>query len=354
MTETKPPQTDSDASTDPGAETGRAAEGSKSVCARWFCSWSPFKVALLVVVPMFVILALIALVASETHDHTHEDHHHSHWVPAGTHSGTHLPRHNHSGDHAKSFSKNRSEAEERHSYLRSRFEDWFDGKTAPRGAYGKDEDNSSHREAGTDTFNLGADRTDTGQLEDQIYNLCLSGEYGVGSEAAVKAALEAAEPLAETLGVTRPSAESLAIAYGYCNIGPVEIQGLLDEGELGRQYRTLVQAMDADTYLDFLDVHRAQPCLVAAGQGERVQSEYDISRHIEAVDTAALLKFRPSDEEMEQLTERLLGELFDLLTGDTANIIEDARWEWSRTCEQITEEHLADSTNQEGGIVTRS
>ena len=116
---------------------------------------------------------------------------------------------------------------------------------------------------------------------------------------------------------------ALAVAYGLCGVMLPEAQMLVGEGSLGRQYRELVAALTADSYHDFREIYKRQPCILATMElMTHIKSETRLVRLISATETAALINFQPSDEELNTITLQSLSDILeifdDLLNSDSS------------------------------------
>ena len=137
---------------------------------------------------------------------------------------------------------------------------------------------------------------------------------------------------------------ALAVAYSLCDIMLDEPQTLLTEGALGRQYHELIAALSADSYVDFRQIYKRQPCLLAVMElMAHIESETRLVRLIAAAETAALINFQPTDEELNAITLQSLGDIlttFDELLNPDSQAEERLDLEGVVTCEQIEQAEL--------------
>lgn len=130
--------------------------------------------------------------------------------------------------------------------------------------------------------------------------------------------------------------EVLVFAYSLCGISHGEAAALLEEGELGRQYRRWIEALwEADTYVGFIDVYTQQPCLVAPEFGQMFIPHYDMGKHAEAVNLAGLTVFNPTESEMVEIGEDLVFRVFGVPSdlSDAIASLDDT--EVAVTCEEL-------------------
>ena len=132
---------------------------------------------------------------------------------------------------------------------------------------------------------------------------------------------------------------ALAVAFSLCDVMLAETETLLQEGALGRQYRELIAALSAGSYMDFRQIYKRQPCILAVMELEaHIESDTRLVRLISAAETAALINFQPTDEELNTLTLQSLGDIlstFDELLNPDGQVEEPLILEGIVTCEQF-------------------
>jgi len=130
-------------------------------------------------------------------------------------------------------------------------------------------------------------------------------------EKAIRHSMEMVDDIMQAFpALDQSQARSLAIAYGLCEVEFSEVQALLEEGELGRQYRNMIQGLASESYQEFVEVYVRQQCLVVAYDlNYQIETDSRLHRLIGAVGEASLIHFRPGAPELLDVAMELLGEL---------------------------------------------
>lgn len=121
--------------------------------------------------------------------------------------------------------------------------------------------------------------------------------------------IQNAEAMLDQIQVSFPDipeddARTLALAYSLCDIQFSEVEELLEDGELGVQYRNMINAVFSESYPSFVDLYREQVCLVASFDGGvKVESDSRLNRLVGAASTAALINHLPTDDEIEAIVD---------------------------------------------------
>ena len=105
-------------------------------------------------------------------------------------------------------------------------------------------------------------------------------------------------------------AKALAIAFTLCGVELPEVRVLLQQGELGSQYRQMVTALAATDYMAFVDAYTKLPCIIGAHDlQQRINTDSRLIRLIDAVSMAALISFQVTNEDLEQVARNFMGDL---------------------------------------------
>ena len=106
--------------------------------------------------------------------------------------------------------------------------------------------------------------------------------------------------------------KNLAFAYVLCDVTAADVKTVLAEGELGSQYRRLVEALTAGSYQAFTEAYRGQPCLLGSHDFDvNIKSATNLKKLISAVSGAALIHFRPDAQELETIAQNLASDMMD-------------------------------------------
>lgn len=107
-----------------------------------------------------------------------------------------------------------------------------------------------------------------------------------------------------------PALKALADSYSLCGIPVADVSDLLGQGELGRQYRQLVLAVGSHSYSNFVEAYKQQPCFTAYEFGQPIATRHRLDAHIAATNTAANMRFNPTDKELADIATQAVADLF--------------------------------------------
>ena len=163
--------------------------------------------------------------------------------------------------------------------------------------------------------------------------------------AATQRQAEAMLPELKTLFPTLDHVQvgNLAFPYAQCGVTAADVEAVLGDGELGDQYRTMVEALKTDSYRTFMETYLTQPCLIGAHDfNAKIQSSVTNLRElVGAVSGAAYSQFDPSVEELEAIGKGLLTEMMNSFQQafEAGGEVDDSPDDSSQpvTCKQFSE-----------------
>ena len=149
--------------------------------------------------------------------------------------------------------------------------------------------------------------------------------------------------------LSEDQAKALSIAFTLCGVELPEVRVILNQGELGSQYRQMVAALTEADYMTFVDAYTKLPCIIGAHDlQQRINTDSRLIRLIDAVSMAALISFQVTNEDLEQVAQHFVGDLMSAFgeaweAGSDATIENGAQLDTSQgvSCEEFILAHQA-------------
>ena len=172
----------------------------------------------------------------------------------------------------------------------------------------------------------------------------------IGEDAATKQAKSILADVAAVFPeVGDNQAKALAIAFTLCGVELPEVRVILNQGELGSQYRQMVTALTAADYMAFVDTYTKLPCIIGAHDLQiRINTDSRLIRLIDAVNMAALISFQVTNEDLEQVAQHFMGDLMsafgEALEAGSDSAVENGSLSNSSqgvSCEEFVQLHQA-------------
>ncbi len=126
----------------------------------------------------------------------------------------------------------------------------------------------------------------------------------------------------EGSGETASSAQIAAFVLSGCDVGVEELQEMAQDGKIGVETNSLIQAVTSENLADFPNTYMESYCLRAGTEndGRVLQAPHRVVRVVTALRDMWLAIQQPDSEEFQQVmtdvSERLLGDIWDALIGD--------------------------------------
>ena len=126
----------------------------------------------------------------------------------------------------------------------------------------------------------------------------------------------------EGSGETASPAQIAAFVLSGCEVGVEELQEMAQDGKIGVETNSLIQAVTSENLADFPNTYMESYCLRAGTEndGRVLQAPHRVVRVVTALRDMWLAVQQPDSEEFQQVmrtvSERLLGDIWDALIGD--------------------------------------